>query len=218
LLEELPFDLMEAHNDFWDPFSVLCWKAPLDRYVEAAEWPADAKYRGVFEVIAKAVGEVASTYVRFVAVDLDRSEGPAIVEAPNLRITSDVVERALKDAEHLVRDSGAVSGVDRVHTAFHGYLRAACEEAGLEVPDEASVTRLFRILREGHPKLAASGARSDDVQRVIASFGNVIDALNTIRNQASIAHPNESLLEEPEAMLLINAARTLLHYLNTKLA
>src|SRR5665213_479195 len=131
----------------------------------------------MFELIAKAVGEVASTYVRFVAVDLDRSEGPAIVEAPNLRITSDVVERALKDAEHLIRDSGAVSGIDRIHTAIHGYLKVACEDANLTVPDDATAPRLLRLLREGHPKLAASGARSEDVQRVILTFGNVVDVL-----------------------------------------
>jgi hypothetical protein len=32
-----------------------------------------------------------------------------------------------------------------------------------------------------------------------------------------MAHPNEDLLEEPEAMLAANAVRSLLHYLNMKL-
>jgi Abortive infection C-terminus len=38
-----------------------------------------------------------------------------------------------------------------------------------------------------------------------------------LRNNASVAHPNEALLDEPEAMLAINAARTILHYLDAKL-
>jgi hypothetical protein len=36
------------------------------------------------------------------------------------------------------------------------------------------------------------------------------------RNNKSMAHPN-TLLEPPEAMLAINAIRTMLHYLDNKL-
>jgi hypothetical protein len=35
---------------------------------------------------------------------------------------------------------------------------------------------------------------------------------------ASLAHPNECLIGEPEAMLVVNATRTILHYLDAKLA
>jgi len=48
-------------------------------------------------------------------------------------------------------------------------------------------------------------------------FSAVVDALNPIRNRMSGAHPNEVLLDEPEAMLVINAIRTLLHYLNARI-
>ncbi len=43
-----------------------------------------------------------------------------------------------------------------------------------------------------------------------------MDVLNPIRNSASMAHPNADLLEDPEAMLVINAARTILHYIDAK--
>jgi hypothetical protein len=43
-----------------------------------------------------------------------------------------------------------------------------------------------------------------------------MDALQPIRNNASVAHPNEALLDAPEAMLVVNTARTLLHYLDAK--
>ena len=42
-------------------------------------------------------------------------------------------------------------------------------------------------------------------------------SLNTLRNQASIAHPNDNILEEAEAILAINSGRTLLNYLDSKL-
>jgi hypothetical protein len=61
------------------------------------------------------------------------------------------------------------------------------------------------------------GPRSDDIERVLNSFGNVLDALNPLRNQASVAHPNESLLGEAEARLVLNGAKTILAYLDEKL-
>jgi hypothetical protein len=45
----------------------------------------------------------------------------------------------------------------------------------------------------------------------------IIAVLNPVRNRASVAHPNDELLEEPEAMLVINAVRTILQYVNAKL-
>jgi hypothetical protein len=46
----------------------------------------------------------------------------------------------------------------------------------------------------------------------------ILDALNPMRNRASVAHPNPTLLEQPEAMLVVNAARTILHYLDAGLS
>ncbi len=43
-----------------------------------------------------------------------------------------------------------------------------------------------------------------------------MDAFNPIRNHGSVAHPNKDLLKKDEAMLVINVARTILHYLDAK--
>ena len=43
-------------------------------------------------------------------------------------------------------------------------------------------------------------------------------AIDPLRNKNSFAHPTWALLDVPEAMLVINAARTILHYLDAKLA
>jgi hypothetical protein len=42
--------------------------------------------------------------------------------------------------------------------------------------------------------------------------------LNPVRNNASVAHPNEQLLGRDEALLVINVGRTLLSYLDAKVA
>jgi hypothetical protein len=138
------------------------------------------------------------------------------VDHPKLRITSDVVERALRDAQELLRASGATSGVDRLHTALHGYLRQVCFEATLSPSDDASVTDLFKQLRQGHLAFQDVGPRSDEILRVLRALATILDSLNPLRNKASVAHPNMSLLPEAEAMLVINAVRSILHYIDEK--
>lgn len=142
----------------------------------------------------------------------------AHVPAPQkILSTTEVVERALKDADHLLHTSGAVSCVDRLHTALHGYLRDICAKAHLASSPDASLTSLFKLLRSEHPSFKQLGAQDNEMGRVLVSMSGTIDALNTLRNRASVAHPNELLLGEPEAMLMVNFTRSLFHYLKAKI-
>jgi hypothetical protein len=116
----------------------------------------------------------------------------------------------------LLRATGATSGVDRIHTALHGYLREVCGGACLKFHEEASLTDLFKQIREGHPAFRDLGPRTDDILRVLRALATILDSLNPLRNKASVAHANPALLPEPEAMLVINAARSILHYVDEK--
>jgi abortive infection Abi-like protein len=148
----------------------------------------------------------------------ERLEGGLLVPSHLPRIASEVVNRALEDAEQLLAKMGAVSAVDRVHTALHGYLLAVCNGEAIAYPTEPSMTALFRLLRQTHPKLRNLGPRSQDIEKVLNASAAILDAMNPVRNKASVAHPNAALLAEDEARLVINAARTLLAYLDAKLA
>ena len=94
-----------------------------------------------------------------------RCRSGAGVESPDLRITSDVVRRAIADGETLMQSGGPTSAVDRVHTALHGYLMAACDARGIEYGHDASILGLFKLLREQHPRLRALGAHEDPSSR-----------------------------------------------------
>lgn len=139
---------------------------------------------------------------------------PAFTPGANDRET---VERALKDARVLLTSSGPVSAFDRVHTGLHGYFRSACDKEGITYSKDASITDLFKLLREQHPALKNLGSRSDDARKLLKGMSTIVDTLNTLRNHASLAHPNDDLLDDEEAMLAINAAQTILHYLDPKL-
>lgn len=67
-------------------------------------------------------------------------------------------------------------------------------------------------LRLHHPALVAAGARADDIDHVLYAMSNIRDKLNTIRNNAGVAYPSETLLSDAEAGLAINAVKTVFAY------
>lgn len=144
-----------------------------------------------------------------------RLEGTAVAQ-DQLSFTNDTVERAIRDTKILIEKNGATSGVDRIHTALHGYVREVCKQSGISTEEDDSLTQIFKKLKTNHPALQNNGARQSDIDHIINSFGNTLDKLNPIRNKASLSHPNEELLEEDEAMFVINSAQTVLNYLNRK--
>lgn len=122
-----------------------------------------------------------------------------------------IVARALSDAKALIVQSNASSAIDRAHTALHGYLVELCNSNGMTLNEGVTTSKVFKLLRESHPALTPDGHRSADVTRVLQAFATSIDAFSTIRNKASMAHAN-TLLDEPEAMAMINAMYTIFRY------
>lgn len=140
---------------------------------------------------------------------------PSISSTP--LVTKNVVQEVLRDAEVLIREGRYSSVVDRLHTALHGHLLWICETTSIITNEkDPSITRLMRLVRENHPNFLATATLDEDMKRIFMSMGNILDALNTVRNKASPAHASDNLLAEPEARLAINAAQTILGYLDQK--
>lgn len=147
---------------------------------------------------------------------INRLENGPIVKA-ELSFSNETVDRAIRDFQVLVKENGAISGVDRIHTVLHGYLENVCDSAGILYDRNASLPGLFSILRREHPAFQPTVVMSEETTRILRSMGAIIDSFNPVRNQASLAHPNRQLIDEAEATLMINAAQTLLQYIDTKL-
>lgn len=217
ILEIGGYELHRGANGFGDEFYVLYRQPSLDEYLRLSELSQDYAQQMAYRQVAELVTELGFK-VRFVGVEPAPNSSPEAVRPPTPRLTSAVVETALADAQRLVSDKRPVSAVDRAHTALHGYLKQVCVDATLVVQgSDPSLTELFKAVIKQHPKLTNLGAGKDQIQKILRSLSAVCDALNPIRNQASLAHPNEELLEDAEAMLAINASRTLLNYLDQKL-
>jgi hypothetical protein len=146
-----------------------------------------------------------------------RLEGDGQVEVPTGIESTETVLQALRDAETLLKARGPTSAVDRAHTALHGYVKSVCRKRGLTVPNDPSLTLLFRLIRENFDEFKTVVNHDAEAKRVFGSLASAIDSLNTIRNRATLAHPNELLLDGAEAMLYINLSRAVLAYLDSKL-
>ena len=133
-----------------------------------------------------------------------------------LTITNETVERAIQDARLLIEKNGPTSGVDRVHTTLHGYLKQVCKDAAISHKQDDTLTQLIGNLRANHPALKNLGPRSKDIESILNSFRDILDKMSTIRNRTTLAHPNEALLAEDEALFVIDSSHTILNYLNRK--
>ena len=177
--------------------------------------------RGVFEMIPppeKVTADAARKRYALHKQLLDvaaRLEADGHIETPEIAETSEVVFEALKDAEVLLKTRGPKSAVDRAHTALHGYLKRLCSDRGV-VPTDPSLTAVFKVMREQFPKFSATIPHDAEAKRLFGSMASALDSLNTIRNRATLAHPNELLLDAPEAMLYINLSRAVLGYIEAK--
>lgn len=148
---------------------------------------------------------------------INRLESYALVTNPSLQIRAKVVAQAIEDAEILLRDGRTVSVVDRVHTALYGYLRGIYSQANIDFRTDDSITRLLKNLRQ-HPAFQTNAPHNKGLEKILNAFSTVLHELNILRNHSSLAHPNETLLDDNEARLAINATWTILHYLDAKLS
>jgi len=218
VLKKLPLHLWEGTNVFNDKFELLFLKTDMATYIELEREDDTGNFRATtgYPDVADALQKLDHP-IRFIAVDMDTEEAVAAVSVPTLTVTSDIVEAALRDAETLIGTSGAANGVDRAHTAFHGYLESLCIAHGIPFEENLSATALFSKLRQQLPSLHPVDQDAKRMMdQILRGMGKIVDSIDSIRNQKSLAHPNPALLEDPEAMLAINCIRTMLHYLNAR--
>jgi hypothetical protein len=217
LLDAMPFELWEATNGFGDQFCVLYMKIPVGKYLDIEREADSHRSKTLYGTIALAL-EQAGNPVRFIGMEANTDDAPGTtISTPLLETTSLAVSRALNDFEVLVNSSGGpISGLDRIHTALHGHLRVICNEATIPYSEDADLAALFGLIRKHHPKLQSLAPELDGT-KILRGLAGILDALSPVRNRHSMAHPNEVLLEEPEARLAVNAAKSVLHYLDAKL-
>jgi hypothetical protein len=146
---------------------------------------------------------------------INRLEGGRIIESPNLVITNSTIERAMDDIKVLIEKRDVISVIDRIHTVFHGFLKEVCKTFNIIISEDSSITEIYKKIRGDDRILNKEITRNQEIDKILKAFASIIDNLNPIRNKASIAHANEELLGEDEAILCVNSVVTMLTYLNS---
>ncbi len=105
-----------------------------------------------------------------------------------------------------------------MHTALHGHIKYICYKSKISYRKNPKLKPLFANLCDNHPAFKSSGPRAQDVERILDSLADIVDALGPIRNRASLSHPpEEDLLDETEATLAVNALTTIFNYVDQKI-
>jgi hypothetical protein len=199
---------------------VLVLRVPVEVFVEiereAGNW--DHRIAQSIPEAVHALNRVGCNIKYVVAeIELDADNKPIeILNVEELKITSATVEHALSQARTLILSHGAPAALDRIHTVFHGYLKVACENAKIPIPnDRPGIIELLGLLRK-HSVFVFEPELESLVTQTLRGAQKSIDALETFRNNHSLAHPQD-MLPEPEALLVINLTQAILRYIDARL-
>jgi len=126
---------------------------------------------------------------------------------------SGTVQKAVEDAEVFIREGRYDSAVDRVHTAFHGYLRQLLTEHGVTYEADDGLPALFAKLHGYYGGSIQPADVADRLKTILRSAGGMINAVNELRNNNTIAHPNGQLIQKREAQLVIRLVNAVVDYI-----
>lgn len=133
-----------------------------------------------------------------------------IEEVVNL---NQILREAIDDAETLIKKGKPANAYDRIHTTLHGVLKQKCEEQDIEINDKATITTILSKIRQ-HILDTKSDDKAKEIAKILGSISKIINILNDMRNKKSLAHPNKTLLDNDEALFLINISKAIMLYVN----
>lgn len=136
------------------------------------------------------------------------------VESPTLANASKNVYEALAQAEHLIATIGATSAYDRTHTALHGFLQTVCDKNHITYAPLDSITALLPKVNNLIKSKVNDDGRNEKVFAMLRSANAILDNINYLRNNNSMSHPTEELLNEDDARFAINLTRSIMSYID----
>jgi DNA-directed RNA polymerase subunit L len=141
-----------------------------------------------------------------------------VIPIADLRHDIEFVRKTLDQCDILISNHSYGSAVDRAHTALHGYLDQICKDAGLEfAAADPNIMEMWQKIKAEHPKFRINVQENNKpVNQIVNAISKVLHNLNDIRNKQTYSHPNEEIIDENEAQLVINLSRVLLQYIDRK--
>ena len=190
----------------WDTYqTILDVKVPFNKY-ELFE----SEKNHILTVAKKIYGKQDDNILTHIKIGvlLENSE---IADLSILKKT-ETIEKAIDDAELLMSQGKYDSAIDRIHTAFHGYLKNTLDKLEIEYLEKDTLSKLYHKLHSHN--FFESEDISELVKTAMKSATGIISSINDFRNRHSLAHPNKALIGKREAELMINLIESLSKYIN----
>lgn len=104
------------------------------------------------------------------------------------------------------------AAIDRLHTFLMKYMRRLCSRRGIETtrdkPLHSLMGEYLKALRDQNV------IESDITRRILKSTISIMEALNQVRNERSLAHDND-LLDHDESLLVFAHVASVVRFLET---
>jgi DNA-binding transcriptional ArsR family regulator len=152
--------------------------------------------------------EIAKSYHRILDRFRNVSHEPVILKALEKFDESDTLEHLLTSIEHDVRSDRHSAALDRLHTYCQRRFRLLLEESGRSVSeDEPLNSRVGK-----YAKVLEERGASDISVSILRYSVSVFEKLNGIRNNQSLAHDTDKLLNEKEARFVLDSIGSVLRF------
>ena len=145
---------------------------------------------------------------------LKKSEyDPIDVDFNQIAIRSDIIYKAIEDAELFISQEKYDSAVDRVHTAFQGYIRELLSVHHITFSKNDNLSALYSMLHKFYGSNIQPADVAKRIKEVIRSGIGIINSVNEMRNNNTVVHPNNLLIQKREAQLVIRIINSIVNYL-----
>lgn len=192
----------------WNTYcTILHIQAPIEK-----QKIFNSKKDDIFQIAKKIYGRQGDNLLTSVDIGI-LVEHYELIDFSTISLT-EVIGKAISDAELLMGEGKYDSAFDRVHTAFHGYLRKLLDNKGVAYEESDTLSQLYTKLHTELSSNIGSTEIAELVKKSLRSASGVIAAINEMRNRHSLSHPNDDLLQKREAEFAIRLIKDLSDYIN----
>ena len=214
-ISEIMFTQKGVEEEFQSRHQQICLlaeKAGFDypvQYNTLAEWWNKVKTLTSYNERRVYVSQLFEPLLQ----QLYESEEFDVVNFNRIASQSGSIHKAIEDAHMFISEEKYESAVDRVHTALHGYLRLLLCQHGISYNEDDSLPALYSKLHGCYVCNIQPSEVGERIKNILRSGSGMINTVNELRNNNTLAHPNNQLIQKREALLVIRLVNAIINYI-----
>lgn len=146
---------------------------------------------------------------------LNKSDNAPSLNFDRISSRSDTIQKAIEDANIFIREGKYDSAVDRIHTAFHGYLHQLLTDHSIDFTKDERLPALYSKIHDYYGNRIQPPEVAARIKTTVRSGIGMVNSINELRNNNTIAHPNGVLIQEREARLVIRLVNVITDYIES---